>query len=135
MLTPYGNDPGVGPLSPPRLTSSSFTVSQGCGHSFAPSLAAGAASSQAGAFSPLTIVFTRQDGEQRVNELQGTSPPGYTAVIAGVALLPRTPSLAGHLPGRLPDRACDRDRWPRTVAVDGPAAGGAGNRDLPDRAI
>ncbi|HEU4707610.1 MAG TPA: hypothetical protein VFS64_10515 [Solirubrobacterales bacterium] len=55
---------------------------------FAPSFAAGPASSKAGAFSPLTFKIARPDGQQ---ELKGTDivlPPGMTGRLAGIPYCP-----------------------------------------------
>jgi hypothetical protein len=60
---------------------------------FAPSFAAGPASSKAGAFSPLSIQISRPDGQQ---ELKGTDivlPPGMTGKLAGISYCPE-PALA-----------------------------------------
>ena len=51
----------------------------------APKLIAGTLNPQAGAFSPLTLKLSREDGSQRMAKLETTFPDGLTAELAGVA--------------------------------------------------
>jgi hypothetical protein len=51
----------------------------------APRLIAGAINPQAGAFSPLTLRLSREDGSQRMGRIETTFPDGLTAKLAGVA--------------------------------------------------
>jgi hypothetical protein len=84
--------------NPPATPGSSFTLSGNpaggpCPKTmgerpFAPGFAAGPASSQAGAFSPVSIAITRPDGQQ---ELKGTDvvlPPGMTGKLRGIPYCP-----------------------------------------------
>ncbi len=50
----------------------------------APRLIAGALNPQAGAFSPLTLRLSREDGSQRMGKIETTFPDGLTARLAGV---------------------------------------------------
>ena len=50
----------------------------------APKLISGTANPQAGAFSPLTLKVSREDGSQRMARLETTLPAGLTAKLAGV---------------------------------------------------
>lgn len=51
----------------------------------APKLIAGTLSPQAGAFSPLTLKLSREDGSQRMAKIETTFPAGLTAKLAGIA--------------------------------------------------
>ncbi len=91
QLTPWS-----APFSgPPATPSDSFTVASGCGGGFAPSFTAGMESGQAGAFSPFTLTFSRQDGEQRLGGLQVTMPPGLLGVLKSVVQCPEPQASAG----------------------------------------
>jgi uncharacterized repeat protein (TIGR01451 family) len=68
------------------------------GDGFNPSFAAGTISNQGGAFSPLELSLSRDDGEQRLNGLQVTLPPGLTAKLAGVPLCSDADAEAGTCP-------------------------------------
>ncbi len=78
-LTPWSGIPG--------LTSfDGFSVITGCGGGFSPSFAAGTSTNQAGGYSPLSVTFSRQDGEQRLGGITMRMPPGLLAKIAGIPL-------------------------------------------------
>lgn len=51
----------------------------------APAFSAGTLTPQAGAFSPLVLRLSRQDGSQRLARIETTLPPGLSARLAGVA--------------------------------------------------
>ncbi len=77
-LTPWS---GGAPAEP----SSSFAVSSGCATGgFAPSFSAGTSNNQAGGFSPLSVTFSRQDGEQRLGGVRITMPPGVLGMLKSV---------------------------------------------------
>jgi hypothetical protein len=69
-------------------SSSPFPVTENCGQGFSPSFTAGSTSSQAGAFSPFSVVFSRNDGEQRLANASVLTPPGLSAVLKGVQRCP-----------------------------------------------
>ncbi|MHB8242515.1 MAG: hypothetical protein ACYDHN_11040 [Solirubrobacteraceae bacterium] len=77
QLTPWTN-------TGPAVSSNSFTTT-GCTSTFAPSLVAGSTSNQAGAFSPFSLSFARNDGEEELATINQTLPPGVLGKIAGVA--------------------------------------------------
>jgi hypothetical protein len=79
-------EPWSAPESGPDATpTDSFQVDEGCGASgFAPSFSAGTVNNQAGAYSPLTLSFSREDGEQDFLGLSETLPEGLLAKLAGV---------------------------------------------------
>jgi hypothetical protein len=91
-LTPWdGNEPTQIALP--------FTVNQGCGvGGFTPAFTAGTTTNQAASFSPLTMTFSRQDGEQDFNSLEETLPPGVSAKLAGVPECGNTEASAGACP-------------------------------------
>jgi hypothetical protein len=63
--------------------SSSFTTT-GCGGGFVPSFVAGSSSNQAAGYSPFSLSFARQDGEQYFAGVTQTLPRGVLGRIAGV---------------------------------------------------
>ncbi len=83
-------EPWSAPQSGPSAqTSDSFNVSSNCASSagarpFNPSFEAGSTSTVAGGFSPLVVKVSRSDGEQELNRLDFTMPPGFAAKLAGV---------------------------------------------------
>ncbi len=78
--------------------SSSFTIGEGCSHTFKPSFVAGTTNSQAAAHSPFVTSIARDDGEQRLEGFTETLPPGLLADIAGVALCGSAEAVAGVCP-------------------------------------
>lgn len=89
-LTPWS---GGAPAEP----SSSFTISQGCATGgFAPSFTAGTSNNQAGGFSPFSVTFSRQDGEQRLGGAQIVAPPGLLGILKGVAQCPEPQASQGE---------------------------------------
>jgi uncharacterized repeat protein (TIGR01451 family) len=89
-LVPWGS-PGV----PDAHPTASFNVGSGPGGTgcpasaaarpFAPALVtAGPDSPVAGAHSPFTLKLTRADGEQEISSFDLTTPPGFSAKLAGV---------------------------------------------------
>jgi hypothetical protein len=80
----------------PAEPSSGFTVGQGCGTwAFAPSFTAGTTDSQAGGFSPFSVTFSRQGGEQRLSSAQVVAPPGLLGVLKSVVQCPELQAGAG----------------------------------------
>ncbi|MFI5091263.1 MAG: hypothetical protein ACHP7P_14535, partial [Terriglobales bacterium] len=78
--------PWSAPQSGPDATpSDSFVVNSGCVSGFAPAFSAGTLSNQAGAFSPFTLSFSRNDNEEAPAGLTVSMPTGLLGKIAGVA--------------------------------------------------
>ncbi|HEY2766701.1 MAG TPA: hypothetical protein VGI76_00480 [Solirubrobacteraceae bacterium] len=96
QITPWS---GTGTVT----TTSSFQITSGpgggpCpsgGSSFAPSFRAGTTNIQAGAFSPFTLAFFRNDGEQQLGELQVKTPPGLLGTLSNVPLCPEPQASTG----------------------------------------
>jgi hypothetical protein len=93
-LTPWSGTPAV-------TQSSNLEIFSGpnggvCpGGRFGPSFTAGTANNQAGAFSPFSLTFSRQDGEQRFGAFTVRMPPGLLAVLKTVALCPEPQASLG----------------------------------------
>ena len=79
-LTPWS-----APETATAVSESSFAIT-GCPASlpFAPGFTAGTASPAAGAFSPLSVSFARNDGEQNLSGVTVATPPGLLGKIAGI---------------------------------------------------
>jgi hypothetical protein len=87
-ITPWSS-----PITPDATPSSAFDVSWDgngapCPSSmpFAPSFSAGTSNANAGQFSPLTLTFNREDGEQDLAAIQVKTPPGLLGTLSGVPL-------------------------------------------------
>jgi hypothetical protein len=87
-ITPWSS-----PITPDATPSSAFDVSYDgngapCPSSmpFAPSFSAGTSNANAGQFSPLTLTFNREDGEQDLAAIQVKTPPGLLGTLTGVPL-------------------------------------------------
>ncbi|HEY5194100.1 MAG TPA: hypothetical protein VIJ39_09565 [Solirubrobacteraceae bacterium] len=88
----------TGSISPwsgnePADLSSTFDITSGPGGSpcptrlpFAPSLAAGMTSIQAGGFSPFTMTMSREDGQQSLQAISLRMPPGLSGLLSSVKL-------------------------------------------------
>lgn len=94
-LTPW-SAPGLGglagsepiPGTPDAFPPAEYEVT-GCGlPQFSPSFNAGTTNNQAGAFSPLTLAFSRTDKDQKVQGLTVHTPPGLAGMLSNVALCP-----------------------------------------------
>lgn len=72
----------------PVSSSEPLSFSSGCVSGFAPSFTAGTTSTQAGAYSPFTLSFSRSDTDQEIAGLSVTLPPGLVGKIAGIPLCP-----------------------------------------------
>jgi hypothetical protein len=108
---PLVNPPTCGTYTPEATLSAwsgqtvqsdrSFVINQGengavCpGSVFAPSLTAGTANNQAGAFSPFSVTFSRSDQDQDLGGITVTMPPGLLGKIAGIPRCPEAQANAG----------------------------------------
>ena len=90
-ITPY-SAPGSGPDATP---SSSFDITGCSGSPFAPSFSAGTTNPTAGAYSPFTLTFSRQDTDQELSSITATLPPGLFANVGSVPLCPDANANAG----------------------------------------
>ncbi len=79
-------EPWSAPESGPDATpSDSFAINSGCVSGFTPAFSAGTTSPQAGAFSPFTLSFSRNDNEEAPAGLAVSLPTGLLGKIAGIA--------------------------------------------------
>jgi hypothetical protein len=78
-------EPWSAPETLTEVSQSSFAIT-GCGSSmgFAPAFVAGTSSPAAGAYSPLSVTFSRGDGEQDLGAITVQTPPGLLGKIAGI---------------------------------------------------
>jgi hypothetical protein len=77
-LTPWSS-------TAPVSLSSPFQISSGCVSGFRPALTAGTTNAHAGAFSPFTLSFSRNDSEEELAGASVALPPGLIGKLAGVA--------------------------------------------------
>jgi len=91
-ISPY-SAPGSGPDATP---SSSFDIT-GCTSPtpFAPTFTAGTTNPTAGAYSPFTLTFSRQDTDQELSSITATLPPGLFANVGSVPLCSNANASAG----------------------------------------
>jgi hypothetical protein len=99
--------PWSAPGTPDAHPSSAFQVGSGPGGSgcpagaagrpFDPTLeAAGSDSARAGAASPFTLRLSRPDGDRELSSFRFTAPPGFAAVLRGVAVCPNAAIVAAQ---------------------------------------
>jgi hypothetical protein len=124
-LTPWANP------DQPLTTSSEFQVTSGpgggaCpnGRPFAPKLTAGTASPLAGAYSPLALRLSRDDGSDRLAGLELTLPQGLLGKLAGIPYCPDAALAAaaalsqpGQGAGQIAHPACPAASQLGTVTV------------------
>jgi hypothetical protein len=87
-----------GGVATPSSTSPSnepFSVTEGCSHGFSPSFSAGTLNGQAGTFSPVSVTFSREDGEQRFADTSVEVPQGLSAILRGVQRCPEPQASNG----------------------------------------
>jgi hypothetical protein len=86
VLEPWSHLEANETLGTPNATTSNSFAIGGCPATmpFNPAFSAGPTSPQAGAYTPFTLTFSRQDGEQDFSGLTETMPPGLVGKIANV---------------------------------------------------
>ena len=106
VLTPWSLEADEGP----RTVSSTFDITSGpktlaepegsacpgASLPFRPSLTGGALNVNAGAFSPFTATFSRQDGEQNMQSIEVKLPPGLSGVLSNIELCPEPQANLGE---------------------------------------
>jgi hypothetical protein len=65
---------------------------------FSPSLIAGSTTDQAGGFTNFSMLLTRGDGQQRIDGLRFTAPPGLTGMLSNVPLCSNAQAEANACP-------------------------------------
>jgi hypothetical protein len=101
-MTPWSAPESGAPAAP----SSTFDITSGpngapCPGSslpFKPTATAGSTNLQAGEFSPFTLSFTRHDGEQNVQSVEATLPPGLSGMLSNIELCPEPQANEGACP-------------------------------------
>jgi uncharacterized protein DUF11 len=97
QLVPWSSTPTSSFAAEP---SSSFQVGGCSAPRFAPSLSAGmTASAQAGAFSPLSVTFSRTDQDQNLGGITVQTPPGLLGMVSHVTQCPEPQANAGTCSG------------------------------------
>jgi hypothetical protein len=123
-------------------TEDSFNVSSGLGGSsscptskaarpFSLGLSAGTTNTNAGQHSPFTLRLTRPDGNQELDKIAVTTPPGFAATFKGVATCSNAQVAAAEAAGRtgkqeLANPSCPASSQIGTTAV----AAGVGSQPL-----
>jgi hypothetical protein len=87
-------------------SSSTFDITSGphgtpCpspGLPFAPALTGGTTNINAGAYTPLTTTITREDGQQNLQTVKLSMPPGVSGILTGVPLCPEAQANQGSCP-------------------------------------
>jgi hypothetical protein len=90
-----------------RLATNLITIEEGPGGSpcpsgarpLSPTLEAGVADPTAGVHSPFTLILKRNDGEQNLTGMSVTTPPGFSATLAGVPYCPEAAIAAAQEAG------------------------------------
>jgi hypothetical protein len=100
---PYSAESELTPWSfpyDPMATPSSFPFEiEGCQPPrFDPSFVAGATSSQAGGYSPLSVTFSREDADEDLGGLTVTTPPGLSGNLSKVPLCGEPQAAQGTCP-------------------------------------
>jgi len=72
-----------------------FSITEGCSQGFNPAFTAGTIDNGGGVFSPFSVTFSRQDGEQRIGDGSVLAPPGLSAVLRGVQQCPEPQASNG----------------------------------------
>jgi hypothetical protein len=93
-FTPWSSPftPDATPTSPP------FTI-VGCGAPrFEPSFKAGTTSTQAGGYSPMSVMFAREDADEDLGGLSVTTPPGLSGDLTGIPLCGEPQAAEGMCP-------------------------------------
>ena len=93
QLTPWS-----APFTSTATPSAQLTISGCATPGFSPSFTAGAVNNQAAGYSPFTLTLTRQDGEQALNTIATTLPPGLAGMIAKVNQCGEAQANAGTCP-------------------------------------
>lgn len=91
QMTPYSAPDSGAPATP----SSSFAIGEDCGGGFSPSFVAGATNASAGRSTDFTLQLTRADGQQYIQSLSTTLPPGLLARLNTVPQCSEVEAIAG----------------------------------------
>jgi hypothetical protein len=98
-LTPWSGEEHGELISPPRLVSYPFQITQGVHEGacpsggvppFKPTVVSGTENNAGGSYSPFYLRLTREDGEQELVKFSTTLPPGLTGNLTGIPFCPNT---------------------------------------------
>jgi hypothetical protein len=102
----------------------------GASRPFSPTIRAGVAAKTGGSYSPFTFELTRTDGDQNLNTIQATVPPGLLAKVAGIPYCPDATLAAIGAPSALGVSELASSSCP-TASEIGTSDTGAGAGDHP----
>jgi hypothetical protein len=95
-FTPWSAGPAFASLSSFQITSGPAGSACPSGAlPFSPALQTGTTTNNAGAFSPLSTIINRADGQQAIHNVTISYPPGVSAVLTGVPQCPEAQANAG----------------------------------------
>jgi hypothetical protein len=117
QLEPWSHTPAPGEAqgTPNATLKPAFAIA-GCESRFAPGFTAGTTNNRAGAYTPSTLTFSRQDREQDLSGVSVTMPAGLIGKVAGIAQCGEAQANAG---------SCS------SASQVGTATGGAGSGSQP----
>jgi hypothetical protein len=96
LFAPWSGNDAVGSTSSFEITSGpDGGPCPGASLPFAPSFVGGTTNIQAGAFSAIDTVMSREDGNQNLQAVQLHMPPGFTGLLSGVKLCGEAQANAG----------------------------------------
>lgn len=76
----------------------SFAVAGGCSHGFSPAFTAGTTNNVAGGFAPFSVAISRPDGDQTLQAVSVTTPPGLLGMLSQVSLCGEQDANQGACP-------------------------------------
>ena len=90
--------PWTSPSEPDTLLTSTFEITGCQAPRFAPTFVAGTTSNQAGGYSPLSVMFSREDADEDLAGITVTTPPGLSGDLSKVPLCGEQQAAEGTCP-------------------------------------
>lgn len=99
MFTPWSGNPPVASSSVFDITSGpNGSACPGASLPFSATLAGGTVNNNASKFSPLVTTINREDGNQNIQAVTVTMPPGLSGILTGIPLCPEAQANEGTCP-------------------------------------